>query len=233
MPPRSLEAGQLKVSPVRLDLSVDAPVSAVTVSNPAAQPVLLHLSVQAWDHVTGSDRYQDTRNLLLNPMIFELEPGQRQLVRIGLARSLNNELERAYRLFIREVPRRARQKTRQITTVLNLSLPVFVAPMQADAPRLVWRVEQTSATRQALKVENRGNLHAVVSSIALKRQSGEALASIDRRFYVLPGQLRRWELTGRVAAQGEPLTLTASSRRGPLRMALGLGTGATIEETFR
>ena len=53
LPPRSVEAGQLKVSPVRLDLRAEAPISAVTVSNSADEPVLLHLSVQAWDHATG------------------------------------------------------------------------------------------------------------------------------------------------------------------------------------
>jgi fimbrial chaperone protein len=94
-PPRSAEGGQLKVSPIRLDLGAEAPISAVTVSNPADEPMLLHLSIQAWDHAGGSDRYRDTRDLLLNPMIFELEPGQKQLVRIGLARPLNNENEGA------------------------------------------------------------------------------------------------------------------------------------------
>jgi fimbrial chaperone protein len=233
LPPRPIEAGQLKVSPVRLDLRAEEPISAVTVGNPGAQPVLLHLSVQAWDHVTGSDRYLDTRDLLLNPMIFELEPGQQQLVRIGLARPMGNERERAYRLFIREVPQRARQKTRQIITVLNLSLPVFVAPVQAGAPLLIWRLEQTSAARLTLQVENRGNLHAVVSTIALQRQNGESLASIDRRFYVLPGQARRWDVPGSLAGPGESVTLTASSRRGPLQAALSLGISTTVEEALR
>jgi fimbrial chaperone protein len=233
LPPRSGEAGQLKVSPVRLDLRAEQPISAVTVSNPAEESVLLHLSVQAWDHDTGSDRYRDTRDLLVNPMIFALEPGHEQLVRIGLARPLGSERERAYRLFIREVPQRARQKARQITTVLNLSLPVFVAPMRADAPVLVWRLEQTSPARLALQVENRGNLHAVVSSIALQDQRGEALASIDRRFYVLPGQARRWDLAGRLATPDEAVTLTALSRRGPLRAALNPGVSTTIEEAHR
>ncbi|MDH3916881.1 MAG: fimbria/pilus periplasmic chaperone [Rhodospirillales bacterium] len=233
LPPRSVEAGQLKVSPIRLDLRAEEPISTVTVSNSADEPVLLHLSVQAWDHTTGNDRYLDTRDLLLNPMIFELGPGQQQLVRIGLARPLSNERERAYRLFIREVPQQAHQKTRQITTVLNLSLPVFVAPEQADAPLLIWRLEQTSATRLALQVENRGNLHAVVSTIALQRQSGESLASIDRRFYVLPGQARRWDVPGSLAGPDESVTLTASSRRGPLQAALSLGVSTTVEEALR
>ena len=116
LPPRSADAGEFKISPIRVDLNVDRPIGVLNVSNPSAEPLLLHLEVQAWDHVAGSDRYMDTRDVLLNPMIFELEPGQQQLVRIGLTRPASSERELAYRVFIREVPQRARQKKRQITT---------------------------------------------------------------------------------------------------------------------
>ncbi len=233
LPPRSVEAGQIKVSPIRLDLDADNPVSVLTVSNPGAEPMLLHLQVQAWDHVTGSDRYLETRDVLLNPLIFRLQPGQQQLVRLGLARPLGSERERAYRLFVREVPERSRQNKREITTILNISLPVFVAPREGAAPLLVWRLERTSATGLTLWVENRGKLHAEVSSIALQRQSGDRLAAIDRRVYVLPGQSRRLDVPIRLANPDEPVTLTASSRRGPLQAALSLGTSTTVEEALR
>lgn len=235
VPPRSVEAGQLKISPVRLDLGVDRPIGTVTVGNPGAEPMLLHLQVRAWDHAAGGDRYLDTRDVLLNPMIFELRPNQQQLVRIGLAGPLGHEREQAYRLFIREVPRPAQRSTRQISTVLNVSLPVFVAPRagDADAPVLVWRLERSPTTGLALWVENRGNLHAEVSAIALQRRSGEQLAAVDRRVYVLPGQSRRLQVAGRLADPDEPLTLTAMSRSGPLRTALNPGQSAPVEGALR
>lgn len=233
LPLRSVEAGQFKVSPIRLDLATDRPIGVLNVSNPSADPLLLHLEVRAWDHMAGSDRYLDTRDVLLNPMIFELAPGQQQLVRIGLSRPVFGERERAYRLFIREVPQRAGQSKRQITTVLNVSLPVFVAPQGSGAPLLVWRLERAPTTGLALWVENRGNLHAEVSSIALQRKSGERLAAVDRRVYVLPGQSRRLDLSGRLADPDEPVTLTAASRAGPLQTALTLGKSSSIEGTLR
>ena len=232
-PLRSADAGEFKISPIRVDLSVDRPIGVLNVSNPSAEPLLLHLEVQAWDHVAGSDRYMDTRDVLLNPMIFELEPGQQQLVRIGLTRPASSERELAYRVFIREVPQRARQKKRQITTVLHVSLPVFVSPRKAGAPDLIWRLEQAGATGLALWVENRGGLHAKVLSIALRRPNGEPLAAIDRQIYVLPGQSRRLDIPGHLTDPDEPVTLTAESRDGPLRSALRLVKNATVEGALR
>ena len=144
-PPRSAEAGQFKISPVRLYLGADRPSDVLRVSNRGVEPLLLHLNVQAWDHPAGRDRFQDTRDVLLNPMIFELAPGQQRLVRIGLMRPSGVEHEQAYRLFIREVPQLVRRKRRQIDTVLHVSMPVFRGPGGVQrartglAPRTDWR----------------------------------------------------------------------------------------------
>lgn len=233
LPPRSVDAGQFKISPVRLDLSADRPIGVLTVSNPSAEPLLLHLNVRAWDHASGSDRFLDTRDLLLNPMIFELGPGRQQLVRIGLMRPSGSEREQAYRLFIREVPQLARQRKRQITTVLHVSLPVFVAPREAGAPDLIWRLERSGADGLALWVENRGNLHSEVFSIALHGQGREPPVAIDRKIYVLPGQSRRLDVPDHLAKPGEPVTLTAESRNGPLQTAVRLGKSPAVEGALR
>lgn len=232
LPPRSVDAGQFKISPIRLDLSIDTPISVLNVSNPGVEPLLLHLDVQAWDHAAGSDRFLDTRDLLLNPMIFELAPGQQQLVRIGLTRPTGAEREQAYRLFIREVPQLAQRKKRQISTVLHVSLPVFVAPREAGAPDLAWRLERSGATGLVLWVENRGKQHAEISSIALEGP-GRAPLAINRQIYVLPGQSRRLDLPGVPADWAGPLTLTAESRNGPLRTALGLDKATAIDGALR
>jgi fimbrial chaperone protein len=231
--PRSVEAGQLKVSPVRLHLGAANPVSLVRISNPGDQAVLLHLRLQHWGHPQGADRYVDTQDVLLNPMIFRLEPGEDQLVRIGMTRLMDNKRELAYRLFIREVPEGKATAKRRISTYLNISLPLFVAPKEPDGPLLVWRLEQESVSKAVLEVENRGNLHAEVSSIALQRQSGEAFASIDRRTYVLSGESRRWELPGNALAGDEWFTLTAASGGEPVQSVLRPGAAGSVEEALR
>lgn len=229
-PPDAVQAGQLKVSPIRVELGADQPLGMITVGNPGDEPVLLHLKVSEWSHRGGQDVFSDSRDVLLNPMIFELQPQQEQLVRIGLMKPNTSGRERAFRLFVQEVPAGPVVQKRRIATYLRISLPLFVAPAKPDVPILTWRLEPKSAEELVLRVENQGNQHAEIDSVSLLRADGKPVAAIDRRTYVLAGQPRQWTIPADVFDHGELLTLTAASNRGTFRAALKLERGGPVEE---
>lgn len=229
----SAMAGQLKVSPIRLDLSAAQPLGVLKVGNTGSEASLIHVRVRAWNHRAGMDAFEESREVLVNPMIFKLEPQQEQLIRVGLRRPAAEDREIAYRVFIQEVPEGKERHRRRISTYLRISLPVFVAPAAPDGPILVWRVEPKSAEEVVLRVENRGNLHTQISSFALLRESGEALAAVEGRTYVLAGQRREWVLPRPALGEGERLTLTADSDRGAVRTALRFGGKGPVEEVQR
>lgn len=229
-PPDAVEAGQLKVSPIRVELDADRPLGVITVGNPSDQPVLLHLRISEWNHLGGHDVFSDTRDVLLNPMIFELQPQQEQLVRIGLIRPNTSQRERAFRLFVQEVPAGPAVQKRRIATYLKISLPVFLAPAKPDVPILTWHLEPKSAEELVLRVENQGNQHAEIDSVSLLRPNGKPVAAIDRRTYVLAGQQRKWTIPADGFDHREFLTLTAASDRGTVRTALKLGRSGPVEE---
>lgn len=232
--PQPGHASQLKVSPVRLELGAERPVEVVTIGNPGSEPVLLQVRLRSWSHPGGRDTYLDSRDILVNPMVIELQPGEHQVVRVGLVRPVTGERELSYRLFVQELPDPGAAGGGRITTLLSLALPVFVAPSEALPPDLAWRVDPKSPSEIAVQIENRGNVHAEISSIALARESGEQVASFDRRIYVLPGQKRELVLPGGRIRISEPLTVTAKSiRGGRIETALRAGTVAPVEEAQR
>ena len=223
-------ATQLKVSPLRLNLSAQQPMTVLRLGNMGQETVLLHLKLQQWSHPDGQDSFQKTRDILLNPMIFRMAPGEEQIVRIGLPRKIAAGQEGAYRLFIKEVDDDTKTVKDAISTKLNISLPVFIAPESAVEPRLHWRLEESSLSHYTLSVQNSGNLHAEVSDIALLRQDGQAVNSIDRRVYVLPGQARQWQIPRGTIPGDELLTVIAQSAGEPVAQPLQLnGTGPVIE----
>lgn len=226
-------AAQLKITPVRVELGVDRPVEVVTVANPGKEPMLVQVRLRQWSHPLGQDVYADSRDVVVNPMVFELQPGEQQVVRVGLTRPMTAERELSYRLFVQQLPNQAAVGPRQINTLLSLALPLFVVPQEILPPDLAWRVEPKSATEVAVQIENKGNLHAEISSIALSRQNGEQVASIDRRIYVLPGQRREVVVPVGSLNFAERLTLTADSKRGSIKTALRFGKVAPVEEAFR
>lgn len=226
-------AGQLKVSPIRLDLSADQPLGVLKVGNTGQEDSLIHVRVRAWNHRTGKDAFAESRDVLANPMIFKLGPQEEQLIRVGLRRPAAIDSEIAYRVFIQEVPEAPRQHKRRVATYLRISLPVFVAPLEPEGPILVWSVAPISPEEVVLRVENQGNLHTQISSFALLRQSGEALTAVDARTYVLAGQRREWVLPREALGDDEILTLTADSDGGAVRTALRFGEARPLEEVQR
>ena len=231
--PRPSDAGEIKISPIRVDLSAAKPIGVLTVANPSDEPILLHLRLKQWSHRHGPDQFQDSRDVLLNPMIFELDPGEEQVVRIGLTHPLREERESSFRLFIQEVPDSSQPKTQNVATQLKVSLPVFVAPRDPVPPDLDWRLIRRSATELALRVVNRGNLHGEIYSIAVLQSNGEPFAFVDQRSYVLPGQSREWVLPAGSVTEEDLLTLTANMREGGVETVLRLGTPSAIEEALR
>jgi fimbrial chaperone protein len=126
-------AADLSVMPVGLKLTTGHDRDAITITNQGQETVVMQLETVSWEQVDGRDIYQPTQNLLVNPPLFTMAPGQTQILRVGLRQPLNNEQEIAYRLFLREVPSQVtasedNNANGNIRVLLLLRLPVYVVP---------------------------------------------------------------------------------------------------------
>ena len=97
-------ATSLSVAPLRLVLTPERPVGSLTMGNSEDAEVAVQAEVLAWSQEDGRDVYQPTREVLVNPAIFRLPPGGRQIVRLGLQVPAEAR-ERSYRVFLRQLPR--------------------------------------------------------------------------------------------------------------------------------
>lgn len=77
-------AAQLKVAPVRVDLGAESRVGVVQIENLSDEPTHISLRIFAWRQDQGEDELVPTRDILVNPAMFELPPRSRQLARIGM-----------------------------------------------------------------------------------------------------------------------------------------------------
>ncbi len=211
------QAGSLQVSPIRVELSADHPISAVTVSNTGAAPILVQVTVAGWSQRDGVDQFSDTTAILANPPQFRLAPGAQQIVRYGLLdRGLAAPGELSFRTFLREVPVTAPEPgTTGLRTLLRLSLPVFVAPTAKPDPAFDWSVSG-DARAATVRLVNRGNVHVQIGRLSL--MAGErSLGGIDAATYVLPGQAAQWSVPV-TAAVPPRLTIKAASDLGALQV---------------
>ena len=219
-------AANFTVSPVRVELSAQRPVAALTIRNEMAdESVVVQLRTVAWTQQDGREVHADTTDLLATPPIFTLAPGASQILRVGLRRPVEGSQEIAYRLFVREVPPEPKPGFTGLMTALEMSIPLFAKPRTPVAPALEWRLKAGSDGNYSLVVRNDGNAHAQVANLALSvPDATEPLGTYPGFAYLLPGQAREIALRrgaqSPLPAQGSPLKLTAYTDAGDIALSL-------------
>lgn len=204
-------------------LTPSEPVQTITVENDSAELSRVQLRVFAWRQVNGEDVLSETRDILANPALFQLDPGGRQIARFGL-RATAGATEKAYRVVLEEVPTDRPSRPGEIRTLLRISIPIFVPATQPAPMQLAWRAIVTGPRQVTLRVRNDGNGHVQLNRLKLTRSApggGEAMPARDVSVYVLPGATRSvpLDLAGPIAA-GQSLKLDAVTDQQNLSVAL-------------
>jgi fimbrial chaperone protein len=201
-------AGGVSVSPTRVELSADQRIAALTLTNDSSRPYTLQMEASRWFQANGRDDHEPTDELLATPPIFTLEPGESQVVRVGLRRSPDANQELSYRLFAQEIPEPTPEGFSGLHLVLRLSMPVFVAPARpATEPVLSWHVESGTSGDLEVSATNDGNRRAYLTRV---RFSADGLSIEPGNLrYVLPGASGHWRFDiDRAISPGTELELT-------------------------
>ena len=184
-----LNASSIGVSPVRVTLSASQKMTGITVSNPSTQPLTIQVEFMNWTQQEGKDVFTFTREVLANPPIFTIPPGESQLIRVGSRRAPDDQLELSYRLFLQELPPPLTAEFQGAQMLMRVSLPVFILPNVKSNPVLT--VEASRAMQGALKLDltNNGNAHIKIKSVKLSVPSKvEPWVIYKSAIYILPGQ---------------------------------------------
>lgn len=212
-------AGSFQVGPVSATLSADHRVAALTVRNTGSEAATIQLQAMAWSQTDGKDSFAPADDILATPPIFTVPAGGSQVIRVGSRRAPDAQNERAYRLFLREVPPAPKPGFKGLRMVLEISLPVFVQPSAASAPDLHWQATRVDAGHVRLTARNSGSAHTRLSHFVLLADNGKALPMSANTVYILPGSNHEW-LVDAAVASGSHLKLTAESDTEALRMDL-------------
>jgi fimbrial chaperone protein len=203
-------AGSFQVGPVTATLSVDQRVAALTVRNTGSETTTIQLQAMAWSQSGGHDVFAATGDILATPPIFTIPAGGSQVIRVGSRRAPDPQQERAYRLFVREVPPAPGPGVQGLRVVLEISLPVFVQPTAASVADLHWKATRADAAHVTLRADNAGTAHAHLSHFVLTGEDGQRLKMSANPVYILPGSSHEWVIDAAVS-QGSHLRLAMDS----------------------
>lgn len=209
-------AASILIDPVRVDLTDDRKIAALTVANADPEaPVSIRVHALRWTQVDGEDVYSETHDIIASPPIFTIPPGGTQLLRVGLAGGADAG---AYRLIIEEIPRLAAQG-QGIQVSLRLNLPLYRLHAGSAPARLDWRLAAAPDGTPAIEAVNDGGQPIQVQGIDALTADNRA-PIVSAMGVVLPNSRRRWRIDDGAAlpnptlAGGQPMRLIARTDHG-------------------
>lgn len=191
---RPAPAGDFRVSPVMLHFEKDTKSGVVKLINEGGEGLRLQLGAFEWTQdAEGKDVYAETADVVFFPKIMVVEPQSTRVIRVG--RKLPAaEKEKTYRLFVEEIPRRAKSEGVRVTIAVRFGVPIFVNPAKEEPRGEIAEVE-LSAGVLGLLVRNSGNVHFMIQSIDVSGRNAEGEEEYSHQiagWYLLAGASRRY-----------------------------------------
>lgn len=219
----SADAGQLRVGPTRIELTRQRPVGVIEVRNENPGPVLVQMERMVWVQQNGEDAYEPTQQLIVTPPVVRLASGAMQIVRVGLRARPEDGRERAFRVYVREVPIPSQGGTDGIQVALRVGVPVFFNVGGADS-RLHWLVQAPQSGGVRVLARNDGSHWEHVAKLeARDRKSGAIVWKSSQSGYLLAGGQRVWSGSSLTAVRvGDPVDLIVTTETGERRQPLDI-----------
>jgi len=192
----SMAHASWRVIPIRLDLSAAVKTGTIKVINEEDQPLQFQLKAARWTQdAQGNDQYEDTEDLVFFPRILVVPPGEERLIRAGFKVPATTE-ERAYRLFIEQIPVQASETGSLVALVIRFGVPVFSAPLE---PTPAGSLEDVRVEGGALhlRAANTGNVNFKMTSLGargLGADGKELFAESIDGWYLLSGMTRDYAI---------------------------------------
>ena len=142
----------LAVSPVVVKMNAVTAFSSVSVGNRGNQATGIEVEVLRVKWVDGQEQYEASTDFIVSPPTFRLLANKDRLVRFRYS-GQRSDTEGFYRLFIRQLPEET--VANQINLVVNLGVPIFVAPLTSK-PALAVTISAAESKTYALR--NTGNV---------------------------------------------------------------------------
>lgn len=218
--PAQARAGSLQVTPVSVDLNQSRRTATLTLGNTGDAAIDVQVRVFRWTIVDGVERLEPTDEVVASPPAGRLAPGATQLIRIVRVSDRPAPLEESYRVLVDELPDLSRVQAGEVSLLIRQSIPIFFASRPAKSVEVSWRMERTAQGHQLVAL-NASKRRLRVADVELRRPDGSVVfGRAGLAGYVLAGAEMRWPLADKSAAEGESLSLTASSDVGPLSVVL-------------
>jgi fimbrial chaperone protein len=192
-PALEASASSFIASPITFDLTSSKPMSILRLTNKGDSDLRLQVHAVKWSTDGHIETQVNTDEVILNPPIFTIKPGQQQFLRFGLRSVTQTAKEQSYRLIVDEIPDKTSVGEKLgLRTVLRVSIPVFINPVQKNV-HVIWHLVR-KGQQYILVADNSGDTHIKINGFAIVDDKGTPIVTNNDPAYILPEQRKEWPL---------------------------------------
>lgn len=210
-------AGSLQVSPVLVDVAPPGAAASMQLANLSDQPMVAQVRVFKWTQVNGTDKLEETKDVVVSPPIAKLKPNGQSVIRVVRRVAAPPQGEESYRIVVDQVPEKKITGS-GINFALRYSIPAFFGSLEDDSAPIVWNVA-TSGGKTVVTATNTGARRVRIADLKLKSKAGSVSFGEGLAGWILPKSTVRWTTAGGLKGinQNGKVSISASTEHGPLQ----------------
>lgn len=193
-PPLLAEAGEWRVTPIRLDLGRESKTGVITVVNEREERLQVQMKAFEWSQdAEGKDVYVETAEVVFFPRIMVFDKKDEKIIRAGI-RNPAAKTEKTYRLFIEEIPEPRKAEGTNVAIAIRIGVPIFVKPLKEEPRGEIGSVDVSRGAFRA-RVRNTGNVHFIIRSVVVRGKDAAGAETFSKElsgWYLLAGAERTY-----------------------------------------
>jgi P pilus assembly chaperone PapD len=197
----------LQLAPDAVTLGPNQRVGQLFMNSLDARPAIFEAEALAWRQDGGTDVLAPSPDVLTVPTVFDVQPYERQSIRVTIADSSFGDVERAFQLHFHEVPQPGSSGPAR-----EFMVPMFVSP-RARSGSVEYSLRSTGARGAELIVRNASNEHVQLRSLEIV-QGDESCYNGSPKQYVLAESTRVLSLPVTCDLQNGPARAVVSGESG-------------------
>lgn len=208
-------ASSLEITPILIEFQGTDQTQSLTITNRSTHPTRIQVRLFAWTQPGSGDHYEPTNDIAFSPPFADIAPGERQVVRLMPRQPIARGQERAYRIFVDELP--SGSGVSGIEIPLRIIVPVFTGVTEGKSPSVMWSARLIAGDRLEIAARNVGARRLKIAGLQAM-VSGAILSPMTATGMILAGGEFHWilPLRQRSLRAGNVITLKADSTDGPI-----------------
>ena len=213
-----LDAGQLRVEPVSLELIEPAAAATLTLRNDDDVEVTAQTRVFRWSQSAGKEILEPTADVVASPPAVKLSPHTDYVVRVVRVTKQPIQGEESYRVIVDQLPQPQKQTARAINLLVRQSIPVFFRSRQLSVSAVSWSLAY-EGDKLIVTARNEGEERLRIASLQLRNSAGKTINFGNGLLgYALGRSSMSWIAPGNARDFGTvgPVSISAVSDKGPV-----------------